>query len=411
MKLTARRGDGAAGAGAGASSSGGERGGVGGDASAADAAPVPFVPTGGYVGVQHVQPDGSVPGGHCACEPHFDVAARLRVRDSDLISSVNDWHFAMLNDHPRNQFYQDALRHVIVPGESVVLEIGAGSGILSLICASLGARRVVAIEANEHLVQLAREIISANGFEDRVHVLHAMSTDVTPADLAAAGGTDDDLGPPTVLVSELLGTMLLSESALDYVYDARQRLLAPGAAIIPSRGRQHAQIVESADIGTVSSVREWDGLDLSMFNALRDTTSLCFSKIHGFRFSSIRHQMLCDPVTVLDVDFTADEPRCWPLEKRHPFTATRSGTVHCVVASWDVDANGAERMSTHPDATKANFARDMQWGQGIQMCEDFGDGASSMPRPLTVRKGEPLVLVARYSADGITMQFRVERAR
>ena len=45
----------------------------------------------------------------------------------------------------------------------------------------------------------------------------------------------EDFGPrPNVLVSETLGTFLLGESALFYMSDARDRLLAPGGTVIPA---------------------------------------------------------------------------------------------------------------------------------------------------------------------------------
>ena len=60
-----------------------------------------------------------------------------------------------------------------------MLEIGAGSGLLSIIAASLGAKCVVAIEANRHLADVATEIIKRNGYEGRIHIINRMSTDVT----------------------------------------------------------------------------------------------------------------------------------------------------------------------------------------------------------------------------------------
>ena len=69
-----------------------------------------------------------------------------------------------------------------------------------------------------------------------------MSTEVTPAELAP-------YGTPTVLLSEILGTLLLGESALHYVWDARQRLVAPDAAVVPLTGCQFATLIESPDIG------------------------------------------------------------------------------------------------------------------------------------------------------------------
>lgn len=107
------------------------------------------------------------------------MPSRLCDKPYELIEAANDWHYAMMNDHPRNVFYKEALRHIINP-ESVVLEIGAGSGLLSIIAASLGARTVVAIEANRHLANVAREIIRRNGYSDRVHIINKMSTEVPP---------------------------------------------------------------------------------------------------------------------------------------------------------------------------------------------------------------------------------------
>ena len=69
-------------------------------------------------------------------------------------------------------------------------------------------------------------------------------------------------------------------------------------------------------------------------------------------------------------------------------------------------------MATHPDATLQNFPRDMQWGQGLQLIEDLEQegGADSTPTPFAVREGDWLWLVTRYSRDGVTMQFQLERA-
>ena len=74
------------------------------------------------------------------------------------------------------------------------------------------------------------------------------------------------------------------------------------------------------------------------------------------------------------------------------------------------DDNDDLVMATHPDATRDNFPRDMQWGQGLQLIEDL-EGASedAAPKPFVVREGEELVLVTRFSADGVTVQFQLER--
>ena len=104
-----------------------------------------------------------------------------------------------------------------------------------------------------HLANVARQIIHANGYGDRIHIINKMSTDVSPEELAQYGGR------PTLLLSEILGTLLLGESALHYVADARRRLLGPGGAVVPPRGAQFATLVESFDIASITSVKSWEG--------------------------------------------------------------------------------------------------------------------------------------------------------
>ena len=63
---------------------------------------------------------------------HFFVPPRLEDKSLELIETANDFHYAMINDLPRNQFYFDALSMCITP-DSVVVEIGTGSGLLAMI--------------------------------------------------------------------------------------------------------------------------------------------------------------------------------------------------------------------------------------------------------------------------------------
>lgn len=76
---------------------------------------------------------------------------------------------------------------------------------------------------------------------------------------------------------------------------------------------------------------------------------------------------------------------------------------------WEVysDRERTRVMSTNPEATADNFARDMQWGQALQLVEDTEEGAS--PGPVKVSKGEELDLVVRISNDSAVMQFMVYR--
>jgi protein arginine N-methyltransferase 7 len=231
-------------------------------------------------------------------EAHFCVPDRLADKSTSLVEAVNDFHFAMLNDHARNAFYRDALKAHVRP-DDIVLEIGTGSGLLAMLAAKAGAKHVYAVEANKHMAQLARQLIAGNGLSERITVINALSTDVRVGVQLPARAD--------VLVSEILGTLLLGENALQYVADARRRLLKPNARLIPAGGCQFVALIESSEIKSITSVENWDGIDLRGFNALQDTVSVVFTKQYGFRLSSTEHAILVGKTTVADVCFP---PHC-----------------------------------------------------------------------------------------------------
>ena len=166
-------------------------------------------------------------------------------KSTELVETANDFHYAMVNDHARNEFYRRSLAEVVGP-DTHVLEIGTGSGLLAMIAAQAGAKMVTAVEANKHMAALARSIIAANGLGDRVRVINKLSTDVVSADL-------EPHGPADVLLSEILGTLMLGESALEYNADARDRgLLKPGGKLVPACGQQFVTLIESADLENIT---------------------------------------------------------------------------------------------------------------------------------------------------------------
>jgi protein arginine N-methyltransferase 7 len=381
-------------------------------------------------------------------ESHFVVPHRLGNQPGELVEAVNDFHYAMINDRPRNEFYRECLRRAITPGESVVLEIGTGSGLLAMLAARLGAKKVVAIEASPHMAALARRNVQANNLDETITILEALSTELDADDIRKALGvstrrevsisaqTSGETKPftadlPDVLVSELFGTLLLGESALEYLKDARERLVRPQCRIVPPRGRQLAALVECPAIAELSRANDFEGLDLGHVNVLQDTSSLVFAKQYGFRFGDVPSRFLAPTIEVLSCDFARDAPGDWKAEMEHLVTCSEAGTAHCVVLFWEASQGGPGTapwegadelmMSTDPRATRDNFARDMQWGQGIQLLEDLdaealdavrnpGGISTRPPTPLVVKAGEQLRAAVRLSSDSVVLQFGVRRA-
>src|SRR3712207_3655914 len=83
----------------------------------------------------------------------------------------------MIADNVRMDAYMNALRHV-VNTDSVVLDIGTGTGIFAMLACQFGARRVYAIEPSD-VIHVAREIAIANGYAERIVYIQDFLSQVT----------------------------------------------------------------------------------------------------------------------------------------------------------------------------------------------------------------------------------------
>lgn len=325
---------------------------------------------------------------------HFHVPPRIAHVPRQLVRNVNAWHYAMINDHPRNEFYYRLLQQHITP-DTGVLDIGTGSGLLSMMAARLGARWVVAVEGSAELARLAQRNVEANGLADRVRVINRMSTELQADDLPE---------PPDVLVSELFGALLLGESAHIYLSDLRRRLLKPTTRILPQYGRQYAVPIECPALESIRSVTEWQGIDVRSMMSLKDTSSLLFTSDLGFRMSSVPYRYLCAPICIASPDFAEETPAPLPPEQEFTVEATGSGTAHAMLLFWEVE-DGGSVMSTEPQATLDNFPRDIGWGQALQLLDAETD--TDRPTPVVLEQGRTYGVVCRSSARDVNLQFGV----
>lgn len=129
-----------------------------------------------------------------------------------------DYHQRLVADPHRMVAYQRALERLVEPG-MVVLDAGAGTGVLAMMAARLGAKKVYAVESMP-VARLARELVRHNGLETRVEVIEA--------DLRT-------LQPPAsvdLVVSDCLGRFLYDDQMLDAMA-AAFGWLGPGGVVAP----------------------------------------------------------------------------------------------------------------------------------------------------------------------------------
>lgn len=136
----------------------------------------------------------------------------------------NDIHETMLKDAVRTDAYRDAVydNKDIFKGKTV-LDVGCGTGILSMFCAKAGAKHVYAID-NSNIIDKARSNAYENGLDDQITFIKGKVEDITlPVEQV------------DIIISEWMGYALLYESMLDSVLSARDRFLAPDGLMMPSQ--------------------------------------------------------------------------------------------------------------------------------------------------------------------------------
>ena len=144
-------------------------------------------------------------------------------------------HRTMICDRVRTEAFRRAIDSVVRPGD-VVLDVGAGTGILSLFAARAGAARVYAVERTTVAV-LAQELAAANGVAEIVQVIHGDIMDIELPERV------------DVIVSEWLGGFGIDEGMLVPVIAARDRWLKPGGAMIPRSVTAWAGLVHDRHLG------------------------------------------------------------------------------------------------------------------------------------------------------------------
>jgi len=140
----------------------------------------------------------------------------------------------MLTDETRLDGYVKALKNTITE-DSIVLDLGAGTGIFSVLACEFGAKKVYALEANP-LIKLLQDVVEDRGYADRIEIIQKLSSKVDLSEKA------------NVLISDIHGGFPLFESSLETIIDARDRLLSPNAKMIPGKERVYFAISQSDEI-------------------------------------------------------------------------------------------------------------------------------------------------------------------
>lgn len=237
----------------------------------------------------------------------------------------------MVLDTQRNAAYEEAIRRAVTrtreykgSQDVMALDIGAGSGLLSMLTARAGAHSVYAAEINGHMCDVGEECTILNGFLGRVIMF---DRDVRRMDtLPKPDGTPPELPRRADLaVYEVFDSGCIGEGVLHLVAAAKHKLLAQGSTLVPCSAKVYCQPIEMR-------VDQAAGFHVASANCWRWRPDY-----EGVELGRCREdwKALGDPVPVFEFDFYQVEKHMVPEEVQLnlEFTQVRR---HCVEA-WKIE--------------------------------------------------------------------------
>jgi protein arginine N-methyltransferase 1 len=254
-------------------------------------------------------------------------------------------HEEMLKDEVRTIAYRDSiLQNAHLFKDKVVLDVGCGTGILSLFAAQAGAKLVIGIECSS-IVNYARQIVEDNKMSHKVTLIRGKVEEVElPVDKV------------DIIISEWMGYCLLYESMLDTVLFARDRWLNTGGLIFPDKATMHIAAIEDEEYHG-SKIEFWDnvyGFDMKCIKdaALREPLVDCVEA----------RSLSTNSANIMEIDLSTVKKENLAFMSPFMLTAQRSDFIHAFLVWFDISFSHCHKpikFSTGP------FAHYTHWKQTV----------------------------------------------
>lgn len=192
------------------------------------------------------------------------------VQPLDFMEIFATWRSqrGMIADETRTRLFGQAIASLCRP-DTVAIDVGSGSGILSLFAARAGARKVHALELTS-MINDARQIAADNGFADRIEFIRGDATAFVSPE------------PADLIFSEWAGMYLIDEYRhFDAYCQVRDRCLKPSGASVPGYASMFLAPVDNSQLYAERGFGFWK------------------RPVHGFDFSLAGRRQLAAPRRVV----------------------------------------------------------------------------------------------------------------
>ncbi|XP_057978253.1 protein arginine N-methyltransferase 1.6 isoform X2 [Malania oleifera] len=327
----------------------------------------------------------------------------------------------MLNDSRRNRAFRQAI-YKTVTKPCHVLDIGAGTGLLSMMAAramgfgdsnvsSSTEGMVTACESYLPMVKLMRKVLRRNGMERKIKVINKRSDDLKLG--------VDITSRADVLVSEILDSALLGEGLIPTLQHAHDMLLVENPQTVPYRATTYGQLVESTFLWNLHDLynNEAKALDdIHLVPTCLETILRVKPQQYAMHCDAIRDiKLLSDPFKIFEFDF-------WKRPDNYGETellvkTTSDGRVHALISWWilQLDSEGTIFYTTAPKWTSLPFnIGDLHtplpsagdWCDHWKQCVWFFPG-----KGLFVSKDEEVHLHAVHNDTSISYDLNTQSSR
>ncbi|KAI3382449.1 hypothetical protein SNEBB_006689 [Seison nebaliae] len=257
-------------------------------------------------------------------------------------------HEEMLKDSVRTQTYRRSMIHnEHLFKDKIVLDIGCGTGILSMFAAQAGAKRVIGIDYSS-IIDQAKIIVKENKMDDRVTLIRGKVEDIEKLPF--------DIEKVDIIVSEWMGYCLLYESMLNTIIFARDKWLKDDGALFPDRASLFITAIEDRNY--------------------RDEKINWWKNVYGYNMSAIRTVALTEPLVdiveaqsvvtdtslIKTIDLYKVKAEDLTFENNFELTARRNDYVHAFVTFFTVEFS---KCHTKTGFSTSPFSKYTHWKQTV----------------------------------------------